>query len=616
MVFLHISLPSKRMMNTFTKMIRDNFPEEEHRFLYLGQLGEDDKELLDYGNSIEITSHHKQRFAEICKEFDNADIIIWHGFLFNTKHALLLYEPKYIKKSVWIMRGIDLYNWKKEGKGAKTIAVNHINRRIRENVPYIGAIFETDEPVYRNLFKGDAHCFFLPYPISESAFDEMEINRDSLPRKNGQTYVQIGNNSYKFNRHLDILDRIKHFNEENIRVIIPLNYGNDYKNIEANYPKKVTDKATALFGTKAECLKRLVPVEKYNTLLCNVDVAIHGSARQNALGNLLRSLYMGNKVYLSKDNPMYEYFLSQGIKVYRMEDINEEMSFEEFIDKEDNSEATEWIRKTFYPDSNVFYWKRMFDYFKTGSLHDLEVEEQNKALSVAFPDEVHEQLYKKNYISLEKYTILPKGTIYNNIREVYILGAGNLAITAYNTIKRNPNVKNLLLVEGFADDKTDTLDGWVSGCDVVCRPEDIEGGYIINIIEDAEYRKRITKYIDEHFDQEQCLISNSGISCVKARVGIGTYISHNVRRSPVSSIGKGVLIYDGVYIGPYAEIHDFSIIKTDVAIYENVVIGEDCIIGTGSLITSNVKLEPGTVIPSFSVVRQNEDGELIISSKY
>lgn len=603
------------MMNTFTKMIRDNFPEEEHRFLYLEALSEDDKELLDYGNSVEITSHHKQRFADISRELDKADIIVWHGFLFNTKHAFLLYEPKYLKKSIWIMRGIDLYNYKKEGTGVKTAAVNHINLRIRKTVPYIGAIFETDDKVYRDLIKGGAKSFYLPYPISESAFDEMEANRDSFARKNGQTYVQIGNNSYAFNRHMDILDRIRHFSDENVRVIIPLNYGNDYKNIEADYPQKVANKAESIFGKKAVCLRRLVPVEKYNTLLCNIDVAIHGSARQNALGNLLRSLYMGNKLYLSEENPMYEYFLSQGIKVYRMEDINKNMTFDEFVSKDDNTEAVEWIRKTFYPDSNVYYWKQMFDYFKTGELHEVEAEEQAKALAAAFPDEEHEQIYKSNYISLEKYCALPKGTVFNNIKEAYIIGAGGLAISVYDDLKRNPKLDHMVLVEGFADDKTDTLDEWVKGCDVTCRVEDIKDSYVINAVDDIKERKRVTKYLDANTDPELCIVDNSGTTCVEARAGIGSYIAESARRSPVSKIGKGVLINEGARVAAYSEIGDFSIINTDAVIYENVVIGEDCVIGSGSLITPGVKLDAGTEIPPFSIVQQ-KDGKTVVSSRF
>ena len=56
MRFLHVSLSSVRMMDTYTRMIRSNFPEEEHRFLYCDEVGGEDRRLLEYGNSKEVTS--------------------------------------------------------------------------------------------------------------------------------------------------------------------------------------------------------------------------------------------------------------------------------------------------------------------------------------------------------------------------------------------------------------------------------------------------------------------------------------------------------------------------------------------------------------------------------
>ena len=37
MKILHVTIPSKRMMETYIKMIRENYPKEEHVFYFLGK---------------------------------------------------------------------------------------------------------------------------------------------------------------------------------------------------------------------------------------------------------------------------------------------------------------------------------------------------------------------------------------------------------------------------------------------------------------------------------------------------------------------------------------------------------------------------------------------------
>ena len=69
--------------------------------------------------------------------------------------------------------------------------------------------------------------------------------------------------------------------------------------------------------------------EEYTNYLWSIDIAIFDADRQNALGNMLKLLYMGSKVYLSPDNPLYAFFLSKGIAVFDARTLSE-ASVEEF----------------------------------------------------------------------------------------------------------------------------------------------------------------------------------------------------------------------------------------------------------------------------------------------
>lgn len=188
----------------------------------------------------------------------------------------------------------------------------------------------------------------------------MESYRGRKPRANGKTYIQVAHNAYTFNRHLELLDAIRQYQDENVRVVVPLSYGNDWYNQQDGYITTVQKKAQDYFGDKAVVLHRLMPAEEYSEALCNIDVSVYGARRQNALGNIFRSLYVGNKVFLPKDNPVYSYFTDNGIALGCTDDI-EKMSFEEFIRPLSSDRAVAWIREQHHPAAAAVYWRELFE---------------------------------------------------------------------------------------------------------------------------------------------------------------------------------------------------------------------------------------------------------------
>ena len=150
--------------------------------------------------------------------------------------------------------------------------------------------------------------------------DHFDAERE---RDNGEKFILVGNNAYTFNRHLEALEAMSRFSEEKLKLYIPLSYGNDWYDKERAYKSTVAEYAYESFGPeKVEVLNKLIDTNQYTNLLMNMDVAVIASNRQNALGNIFRLLYVGNKVYLSRDNPMYQYFLPEGIDVYEVDTIS------------------------------------------------------------------------------------------------------------------------------------------------------------------------------------------------------------------------------------------------------------------------------------------------------
>jgi len=605
------------MMDTFTRMIRKNFPEEEHRFLYFGPMEQNDRPLLDYGNSIEVTGTSFERFQMMRKEMDAADVIIWHGLIFGAKRSLALcLMPQALKKSLWVMRGIDLFNWEKEGHGLKTWLTNQINYTVRKKIPYAATVSLADTEVYRKVFPGNKEPFYMPYPIAESAFELMEQYRGVCPRPNGKVYIQVAHNAYTFNRHLEILDSIKHFQDENVRVIIPLSYGNDWYNQEEGYARTVANCAVNYFGEKAAWLKRLMPPSDYSKLLCNVDISIYGASRQNGLGNILRSLYIGNKVYLSNQNPLFQYFKNCGIDVYETESISD-LTFEEFCAPSDPSNAVEWIRRNHYPDACAVYWGAIFESFKNGysqqegvhlELDNDDVQKRITAvLAETFSDKSDKRTEKLNYINLWRYIELPKRTRYDEIKDTMILGAGAVGIHICHTLIQRNKEKVLYAIEGLADYHTVFIEDPSLECDVVGTPDNIELSdevFYINALEPVHERKKAAERLFAAnaqmllYEDAECSLS-PGAKIEDGCVFLGRCeIQSNVLIGKCCMM-KSAFVDHGSHIGAYCTL------ERGCWIGENVKVGDFAVIGAGTKIAPGITIKEGTTIPPFSTVTES-----------
>lgn len=409
MKFLHITIPSKRMMETYIKMIRDNYPEEEHTFYFLSKCPPSEKCLFDYGNVFELDEGTSKitKIKNFYNDLNKYDYIIWHGLVLSPKFALFLNIARwFLKKSIWVMWGIDLYSFRRERNGIKNRIINYLNYNIRKSIAYPVAIFPTDIDMYKRIFNSNKQVYYAPYPIRSSVFEDMESASDVMPRKNGEIWIQIGNNANSFNRHFDIIDALSKFAQEKIKVFIPMSYGNDWHNRENNYIDNVRERAIEIFGEdKVFVLKNLMSIEEYSRFLQQIDIMIIATDRQNALGNILKNMYCGGKTYLSEKNKLFSYFKSIGVKIQSFEDIKDK-SFEEFISLVDNSNIKNWMIENHYPDMNINFWDNLFSSLKH---HETGIEIKSKVVvkdsneilnNIKCNSKVHE---KKNYINLDRF---------------------------------------------------------------------------------------------------------------------------------------------------------------------------------------------------------------------
>ncbi|WP_316746575.1 TDP-N-acetylfucosamine:lipid II N-acetylfucosaminyltransferase [Pedobacter gandavensis] len=142
--------------------------------------------------------------------------------------------------------------------------------------------------------------------------------------KQEYTTILIGNSDTTTNNHMEILETLKKFKSEAIKLVIPLNYGNK------KYGDLIEKRAVEIFGRdKVIALRNFMDRDAYYSILDNVDLAVMNHYRTQAAGNTLALLYRGKKVFIHERSSTYQLLNTNNVQVGNSATIAE-MSFHEF----------------------------------------------------------------------------------------------------------------------------------------------------------------------------------------------------------------------------------------------------------------------------------------------
>lgn len=153
--------------------------------------------------------------------------------------------------------------------------------------------------------------------------------------KNGvktHTTVLLGNSDTPTNNHLEMLEVLKKFKAEAIKIVIPLNYGNK------KYGDIIEQRAIAIFGAeKILALRKFMDIAAYYQILDEVDIAVMNHYRTQAAGNTLALLYRGKKVYINEVSSTYKLLNTNGVVIGNSADISKLPfdAFKELLSRED-----------------------------------------------------------------------------------------------------------------------------------------------------------------------------------------------------------------------------------------------------------------------------------------
>ena len=399
--YLHICAPSTRMLKSYIMMLQDKFDLSEHYFLCRVQSTGGDGFTSITGNIINFNDLGKgkiRKYFALSKIFKESKNIVIHGFVFNVPWIIFLYlHRSHLKRAIWIIWGIDLYNFiRTSGNKLKNKILNHIEYQCRYACKTSIAVFPTDVSVFKKCFGETKEVMMVPLVFNNVVFQEYDelinINKSSrLQNENKTINIMVGHNAYPFNRHGEVLLLLERFKYKNIFITLPLSYGNDFVNAKENYVESLQHLIKNLsMEEKTRVLTKLIPKTRYNKFLANIDIAILNANRQNALGNIVALLYMGKKVYLAKDNPLFNFFSEKGFEIHDVQEIASS-SFDEFVEPIKTPFPHPWIKFFYSIETAAPRWKIVFDY-NDGKLTQKEAEAHLAELIEAQEKEMYRQL--------------------------------------------------------------------------------------------------------------------------------------------------------------------------------------------------------------------------------
>ena len=309
---LHI-FPNEKFIEAFLCLLDNTSDHNKHFYLYLEGKDRSLHPIKNRENIIIIDSKLSllKYIFKISSLIRCSDKIVIHG-LYKWYLILFFYINKSVlNKSFWFIWGSDLYSHISLKRNPINLLFDYCKKKVISNIGHLVTYIEGDVALARKWYgaKGIYHnCLMYP----SNLYTDYNVSKD----KSDTINIQVGNSADPTNNHLEIFDKLASYKDDNIRLFVPLSYGDKV------YAKKVIETGNMLFGNKLTALTDFMPFSQYLSLLCQIDIAIFAHKRQQGMGNIITLLGLGKKVYIRSDITPWVMFLNMDIKLYDIDDIN------------------------------------------------------------------------------------------------------------------------------------------------------------------------------------------------------------------------------------------------------------------------------------------------------
>ena len=371
--FLHIVGPDTKNSYGIMSQIHKKQDMNEHRFLITAyeSCKERFPKLEEFDDNIFMPEEcpwprRLRRLLFFYRTLSSAEILVWHSLFFTTQKYMwfLFFFQKFLKKSVWVEWGADLYVWKFPDTSLKNRIKNYINDKVRKKFRYVGVTFSVDTLESARQFGTAAQCFYTPMPNPYHGASELiDYILASKPKRRtkDELTVQVAHNAFTFNNHFYLFDVLERFCDEPMHLIVPISYGIYGINGQFGgraYCQAIQKYVRRAFPGKVSILMKNIPFDRYLQLLWSIDIAVFDFDRPCGLGTLRILLLMEKKIFLPAGSPYYDFLVSQGLPICDTNQIPN-MTFEEFAAPVVYKNK-DWVYSYMNNDAVMEHWDAMF----------------------------------------------------------------------------------------------------------------------------------------------------------------------------------------------------------------------------------------------------------------
>lgn len=174
--------------------------------------------------------------------------------------------------------------------------------------------------VFSAPIPGDLRVFKRRFPgfngqYSQLNYGSVENSLATGPDRAIGNDILVGNSSAPTNNHLDVIGFLSTLELGDRHVVVPLSYGN------RDYAESVLRECRNVLGERFIPITTFMPINEYNDVLAQCGSVIMGHHRQAGLGNVLRAIWQGSRVFLDARNPIVQYLREGGISVGILDEL-------------------------------------------------------------------------------------------------------------------------------------------------------------------------------------------------------------------------------------------------------------------------------------------------------
>ncbi|MDQ4426452.1 TDP-N-acetylfucosamine:lipid II N-acetylfucosaminyltransferase [Thalassolituus sp.] len=273
------------------------------------------------------------------RDYEGYDLVVFHSFG-DDLYPEISKIPKNTP-TVWLGWGYDYYEY----LGSDDLFVLNKTRSVTRNVPSIYVISRLKKlfksllvKVYISKSKTKSIEQLTVFsPVIESEFESIKSKRiwKGFPEYVAWNYgnleesfikgvegksihsdnIMIGNSGTATNNHFEIVDLLSDVDITGRKVVVPLSYG------DRNYSTAVSLYCGRHLTADVVILEDFLPLEKYVECLRGCGYVIMNHIRQQALGNIITALYLGARVFLRSESPLYSFLKDLGVHLSSVQEL-------------------------------------------------------------------------------------------------------------------------------------------------------------------------------------------------------------------------------------------------------------------------------------------------------